>query len=59
MTSFKDLVMTSKKMQGSIELREWRKKFNPSKFKQEDEQYVLLQKSIDTKKVNKTPSFSL
>ncbi|WP_162598107.1 hypothetical protein [Photobacterium damselae] len=51
--------MISKKLQGSIELREWRKKFNPSKFKQEDEQYVLLQKSIDTKKRNKTPSFSL
>lgn len=59
MTSFKESVMTSKQMQGSIELREWRKKFNPSKLKQEDEQYVLLKRSIPTKKESKTPSFSL
>lgn len=59
MTSFKDSVMTSKQMQGSIELREWRKKFNPSKFKQEEEQYVHLKRTVPAKKESQAPSFSL
>lgn len=59
MTSFKGFVMTNKQIQESMELREWRKKFNPSKFKQEDEQYAFLKRSIPIKKEDKTPSFSL
>ncbi|WP_170962454.1 hypothetical protein [Vibrio sp. F13] len=51
--------MTSKQMQGSIELREWRKKFNPSKFKQEEEQYVHLKRTVPAKKESQAPSFSL
>lgn len=55
--------MTTKQIQGSLELREWRKFINPQKLKEEEElktrQLEQLTKLNKLYHAKKTPSFSV
>ncbi|WP_157097622.1 hypothetical protein [Photobacterium sp. J15] len=50
--------MTNKTLQGSIELREWRKLFNPEKLKREEAEKINKIFREKAQKKNKEPAFS-